>query len=41
MVTKPVDLLIYQKNEFYERAGLNTTFEYKIKSEGIKVYEES
>ncbi len=36
---KPVDLLVYNKNEFYERAALKNTFEYKIKNEGIKLYE--
>jgi predicted nucleotidyltransferase len=41
VVTKPVDLLVYKEDEFYERAGLNTTFEYKIKNEGIKIYEKS
>ena len=41
VVTKPVDLLVYKEDEFYERAELNTTFEYKIKTEGIKIYEQS
>jgi len=39
IVTKPVDLLVYNKNEFYEKAALNNTFEHKIKNEGIKLYE--
>lgn len=41
VVTKPVDLLVYNEDEFYERAGLNTTLEHKIKNEGIKIYGQS
>jgi uncharacterized protein len=36
----PVDILVYNENEFYSRAQLNTTLEYKIMREGIKVYEQ-
>lgn len=38
---KAVDIVVYSENEFYERAKLNTTFEYKIKNEGLKLYEKS
>ena len=37
IATKPIDLLVYNKDEFEERATLNSTFEYKIKNEGLKV----
>ena len=36
----PVDLLIYERQDFYERASLNTTLEFKIKNEGVKLYEQ-
>ena len=36
----PVDLVVYAKNDFNSRAKLNTTFEYKIKEEGISLYEQ-
>ena len=36
--SKPVDILIYDKNDFYERANLVSTLEFKIKNEGVKVY---
>ncbi len=41
VANKAVDLVVYNENEFYERAYLNTTFEFKIKNEGIKLYEKS
>lgn len=34
----PVDILVYKKEEFAERALLPTTLEFKIEREGIKVY---
>lgn len=34
----PVDILIYNENEFNDRASLRTTMEYKIRHEGIKIY---
>lgn len=39
-ITMPVDILVYDKEEFEERAMLNSTFEFKLKNEGIKVYEQ-
>jgi len=36
--SKPVDILIYDKNDFYERANVVSTLEFKIKNEGVKVY---
>jgi predicted nucleotidyltransferase len=41
VANKAVDILIYNENEFYTRANLNTTFEFQIKNEGIKLYEKS
>jgi len=41
IANKPVDLVVYNENDFDLRASLNTTFEFKIKNEGIKVYEKS
>ncbi len=35
----PVDILIYDKDDFAKRSNLVSTLEYKIKKEGIKVYE--
>lgn len=40
IATMPVDILVYDKNEFYERASLNTTLEHKIAYEGVCVYEQ-
>lgn len=34
----PVDILIYDQNDFYNRADVTSTFEFKIKNEGVKVY---
>jgi predicted nucleotidyltransferase len=41
VANKAVDIVIYNENEFYTRANLNTTFEFQIKNEGIKLYEKS
>lgn len=38
IMSKPVDVIVYNPDEFYERASLRSTIEYKIKTEGIKVY---
>lgn len=35
----PLDILVYDKSEFYERAGLSETLEHKISEEGVRVYE--
>lgn len=37
IVDKPMDILIYDEEEFEARAKLSSTFEYKIKQEGVKV----
>jgi predicted nucleotidyltransferase len=34
----PLDILVYDKDEFYDRAICDTTLEYKISREGVKVY---
>ena len=36
----PVDLLVYSKDEFYERANISSSFEFKIQKEGVKIYEQ-
>ena len=38
LTSKPVDILVYDQNDFYDRANLASTLEYKIKNEGVKVY---
>lgn len=35
----PIDFLVYNKNDFRKRASHETTLEYKIKNDGVKVYE--
>ena len=35
--TRPVDLVVYNRDEFNQRSQINTTFEYKIKTEGLKI----
>ena len=39
VATMPVDILVYYKDEFYDKAALESTIEYKIVSEGVNVYE--
>ena len=39
-VDMPVDLLVYDNEEFFERSMLTTTIEHKITSEGILIYEQ-
>ena len=34
----PLDILIYNPDEFYEIANLSSTLEYNIKNKGIKLY---
>lgn len=34
----PVDILIYDKDDFAKRANVVSTLEHKIKKEGIKIY---
>lgn len=38
LISNPLDILVYSKKEFNERAGLRSTLEYKILMDGIKVY---
>jgi len=40
VATMPVDILVYYKDEFTERAMLECTMEYKIAIEGISIYEQ-
>jgi predicted nucleotidyltransferase len=40
VATMPVDILVYNKDDFQKRANLETTLEYKIKNEGVKVFEQ-
>lgn len=40
VATMPVDILVYYKDEFDERAVLESTLEYKIAHEGVSVYEQ-
>lgn len=40
VATMPVDILVYKKDDFHRRANLETTLEYKIKNEGVKVFEQ-
>jgi predicted nucleotidyltransferase len=35
----PVDVIVYKSSDFYDRAGLSTTFENKILHDGLSVYE--
>lgn len=37
VINRPVDILIYDEFEFETRSKLPSTFEYKIKQEGVKV----
>lgn len=37
-VHNPIDILVYSKDEFKERARLKNTLEYKILMEGVRIY---
>jgi predicted nucleotidyltransferase len=37
-ISSPLDILVYNEEEFNERARLRTTLEHKILSDGVKVY---
>ncbi len=37
-ISMPLDILVYSEREFAERAKLKNTLEYKILSDGLKVY---
>lgn len=38
LILNPLDILVYSEKEFNERAGLISTLERKILTNGIKVY---
>ncbi len=38
LISNPLDILIYSEKEFEERAGLKSTLEHKILTNGLKVY---
>lgn len=38
LVSSPLDILVYSEDEFKERAGLKTTLEHKILTDGIRIY---
>ncbi|MGI6534668.1 MAG: nucleotidyltransferase domain-containing protein [Peptococcia bacterium] len=35
---KPVDILVYDQEQFLQRAKVKVTIEYKIYSEGVSIY---
>lgn len=41
VVSSPLDILVYEQNEFDTRASLGSTLEHKILTQGIKLYEQS
>ena len=38
LIFNPLDILVYSEEEFKERAGLRSTLEHKIMTNGMKVY---
>ncbi|MDD2433460.1 MAG: nucleotidyltransferase domain-containing protein [Clostridia bacterium] len=40
VATKPIDILVYNQEDFLERAKVNSTLEHKITNEGVSVYEQ-
>lgn len=38
VTSQPVDILIYDQKDFYRRANVTSTLEFKIKNKGVKVY---
>ena len=38
LITRPLDILVYNEEEFRRRAVLRNTLEHKIMSNGIKLY---
>jgi len=40
VATMPVDIIVYYKDEFLERAKLDCTMEHKIAFEGVSIYEQ-
>ena len=41
IVSSPLDILVYSKSEFDERANVPSTLEHKILTQGINIYEQS
>jgi predicted nucleotidyltransferase len=37
-ISSPMDILVYSEEEFKERAGLRNTLEYKIITDGLRIY---
>lgn len=40
VATMPVDILIYNEEEFFKRAKNHSTIEHKIANEGVSIYEQ-
>ena len=40
LISSPLDILAYNEQEFNERAALRGSLEYKILTQGIKIYEQ-
>ena len=40
-ISSPLDILLYYEHEFEERAKLMGSLEYKILTQGVKIYEQS
>ncbi len=38
LISNPLDILVYNEEEFNERAGLKNTFEHMIAKDGIRLY---
>ena len=38
IATMPIDILVYDRDEFNERAALESTIEHKIAIEGVSIY---
>ena len=40
LISAPLDILLYKEHEFEERARLKGSLEYKILTQGVKIYEQ-
>lgn len=40
VATMPVDILVYDEDDFFQRSVLESTIEHKIANEGVSVYEQ-
>ena len=38
LISSPLDILVYNEEEFHRRAVLRNTLEHKIMSDGIRLY---